>query len=66
MAEAPTPRGQHLKSKPAPFMGYTKYKTGVNKFGQMLPYFLFQRNSVKWEKKINRNLPLELFYELVA
>jgi hypothetical protein len=58
-------------------MGYNKYKAGVNKFGEMLPCFLFQRKSVSKRRKFsfislislwqmhskkNRNL----FYELVA
>jgi hypothetical protein len=34
-------------------MGYNKCKTGVDKFDEMLPYFLFQRRSVSSGRKFS-------------
>jgi hypothetical protein len=33
-------------------MSYNKYKIGVDKSYQLLSYYLFQRKSVKWWKKL--------------
>jgi hypothetical protein len=38
LVEAPLSRGAHRKIKPAAVLAYKKYKTGVDRFDQMLSY----------------------------
>jgi hypothetical protein len=52
MVETPVLRGVHQKTKPSAVLDYNKYNIGVDKSDQMLSYYSFQRNSVKWWKKL--------------
>jgi hypothetical protein len=52
MVETPVLRGAHQNTKPSAVWDYNKYKIGVDKPDQMLPYYSFQRKSVKWWKKL--------------
>jgi Na+/melibiose symporter-like transporter len=43
--------GGHYKIKPA-VLDYNRYKTGVDRSGQMLSYYSFSRKTIKWWKKL--------------
>jgi hypothetical protein len=51
LVEAPSSRGTHCKIKPAAVLVY-KYKSGVNRYDQMLSYNSFARKTIKRWKKL--------------
>jgi hypothetical protein len=52
LVEAPSSRGAHHKIKPTAVLDYNKYKTGVDRSDQMLPYYSFEKTTIKWWKKL--------------
>jgi hypothetical protein len=44
-------QGRHI-IKPAAMLDYNKYKTGVDRSAQILPYYSFERKTIKWWKKL--------------
>jgi len=47
LVEAPSSMGSHHKIKPAAVLDYNKFETGVDRSGQMLTYYAFERKTIK-------------------
>ena len=52
LVQSPLSSGAHHKIKPAALLDHNKYKTGVDRSGQMISYYSFERNTVKWCMKL--------------
>lgn len=45
-------RRKEIKSKPWPLVNYNKYMSGVDRQDQMLSYYLSERKTLRWYKKL--------------
>ena len=52
LVESPLSRVVHHIIKPDAVLDHNKYKTGVDRSGQMLSYYSFERKTVKWWMKL--------------
>jgi len=52
LVEVSSLKWAHHKIKPITLLDCSKYKTGVDRSDQMLSYYSFETNTIKWWKKL--------------